>query len=70
MKMGSSGLASGLGVSPHFTEHLGGFWYRANSQSCVGLVIFLTCLSSQSLGAFQGQEMTEMKAGLSSREDI
>lgn len=58
MKMGSSGLALGLGAAPpHFTENAGGFWYTANSPNPVGLVIFLTCLSSQSLGFFQGQGM-------------
>ena len=58
MKMGSSGLAKGLGAAPpYFTENAGGFWYIASSPDSVGLVIFLTCLSSQSLGVFQGQGM-------------
>lgn len=67
MKMGSSGLALGLGVSYLcFTENAGGFWYIAN---LCGFDDFPNLLEFTISGGFpRPADDSEMKVGLSSRQ--
>lgn len=54
MKVGSSGLALGLGAS-HFTENAGGFWYTAK---LCGFDDFLNLLEFTISGVFPRPVMT------------
>ena len=55
MKVGSSGLALGLGASSHFTEKAGGFWYTAK---LCGFDDFLNWLELPISGVFPRPVMT------------
>lgn len=66
-KVGSSGLALGLGAS-HFTENAGGFWYTAK---LCGFDDFLNLLEVHHLWGFsKASDDSQMQVDLSSGQHI